>query len=255
VFLCVLIFAMTAIVVSRWGRERWVPVNCQPTHTATVYAVEQGAGTKTPFTITDLSPRRAVATAHDLAEQYAADRVAQWRQGQERQQLLAAKTVEDARQTHRECVERLDSFQQDQQKATDSQVKAAPRELPQPTMIDNPRWLDLNGRVAELRQRYEKALQNRTPQHPLVVQAAERLAEVQKQLAAIPKQIAGPDKEPVLLPPTTDDLATKEAKRKLDELTAAVEKAQSPAKKPKSRKRWRLETRPRNSRLKMANRS
>ena len=148
VFLCVLMFAITAIIVNRLGRERWIPVSCQPTYTATAYAFDKGTGVKTPFTCTDVDPRRAIEMANELAERHASDRVAQWRRGVERRRVKAGELAEKARQDHRKNLERLEAFQREQHEAApaqaQSQANASRQEMPQPTMIENPRWLDLH---------------------------------------------------------------------------------------------------------------
>ena len=234
VFLCVMIFAITAIVVNRLGRERWVPVACQQTHTATVYAFDKGTGIKNPFTYTDVDPRGAIEMANELAERHVHDCVAQWQRSVERRRVKAGELVERARQDHRKNQERLQAFQREQREAAlaQTQANASRQEMPQPTVIENPRWLDLHRQVSDLQRRREQLLQDRTPLHPMVQETTARLAEAQQQLAAIPQQIpsneskvAGIDKTPALVVPRIDDSNAKENQRRLDELTAAVEKS------------------------------
>ena len=111
VLVCALIFAVTAVVVNRWGRERWVPVSRQTTYTATAHAVETATGVRTPFTVTDVDPRRAKESAGVLAERYAAHRVAEWRRNAEDKCQKARDAAEKARQECRENAARLAAFE------------------------------------------------------------------------------------------------------------------------------------------------
>jgi hypothetical protein len=235
VFLCVLIFAITAIVVNRLGRERWTPVSCQATHTATAYALDQRTGVKTPFTCTDADPWRAAEMASELAERHADDCLAQWQRAAEQTRLKARKLVEKARQDQRENLQRLEAFQQRHKAAqaqTQSQANANRLKMSQPATTANPRWLDARDRVSNLQQRREQLLRDRTPSHPMVQEITARLTEAQQQLAAISHHIpsnqpkvANADNAPVLLAPAIDDLAAQENQQRLNELTAAVEKS------------------------------
>lgn len=63
-----LVFAVTALIVAYWGRDRWIPVNEQTTYTTTVRAVETASSAATPFTVTDSDPQRAKASADALAD-------------------------------------------------------------------------------------------------------------------------------------------------------------------------------------------
>jgi hypothetical protein len=234
VLLCVLMFALTATVVNRLGRERWTPVNRQPTYTATAYAVDTQTGVRTPFTFTAADPQRAAETTNELAESYASDRVGQWRHAAERRQVKAHESAEKARLEHRESQGRLDAFKRQLSDAGRSQAQASSirRQKPQPTMIENPRWADLNQRVSDLERRREQLLQDRTPQHPAVLELTSRLKDAQEQLAAVPRQIPGREPKaadaenpPALVPPRVDEATAAKNQRVLDELNAAVEKS------------------------------
>jgi hypothetical protein len=225
VFVCVLIFATTAIVVNRLGRERWVPINTRPTFTATAYAVDRVTGEKTSFVSTDKNPRQAAEAADELADRYSAEKTSQWRRSMEQKAGLAHEMAQKARQDHAEAVERLNAFEQQQRDAVKSQANAAPQEKPRPTMIENPGWRQLHQHVLDLEQRRDQLLQIRTAEHPAVQEMARRLAKAEEQLAAVPQQIAGTPAAPaaVAVQPT-NDLASKKDQQKRDELTAAVKR-------------------------------
>jgi hypothetical protein len=230
--LCVLMFALTATVVNRLGRERWTPVSGRPTYTATAYAVDSQTGAKTPFTFTAGDPQRAAETANEVAESYAGDRVAQWRHGVERRRVKAHESAEKTRQEYRESQVRLDAFKRQLCEAAQAHADASRPEKRQPTMIENPRWADLSRRASDLERRHEQLLQDRTPLHPAVLEITAHLTEAQEQLAAVPRQIAGKesktssaDNSPVLVPPRIDDVAASKNQRALDDLTAAVEQS------------------------------
>jgi hypothetical protein len=233
VLLCVLMFALTATVVNRLGRERWTPVSRQPTYTATAYTVDSQTGVKTPFAFTAGEPQRAADTANELAESDANDRVAKWRRVAERKQVKAHEAAEKARQECRESQERLDAFKRQLREAGEShtQAEASRRQKRQPTLVENPRWTDLNRQVSDLERRREQLLQDRTPLHPAVVEATARLKEAQDQLAAVPRQIPGKEpkasdaERPASVTPPIDAATVAKNQRTLDELSAAVEKS------------------------------
>jgi hypothetical protein len=232
VLLCVLMFAMTAMIVNRLGRERWNPVDCQPTYTATAYALDKQSGVATPFAFTEADPRRAADTADQLAERHVGDRTAQWRQDVEQRQAKTRELAEKARQDYRESLARLEAFQRQQREAAEAQAIRQPKT--EPTMIENPRWLATQERVSDLQRRRERLLQDRTPLHPAVQEITDRLTEAQKELAAIPRQIAdktaktpNADSQPTIVAPRIDPLVAKEERQKLDQLTAAVEESRA----------------------------
>jgi hypothetical protein len=231
VLVCALLFAAAAIVISRWGRERWIPVNRQTTYTATARAVEALTGAATPFTTTDVNPAQAKAHAGILAERYAADRVAEWRRGKESSYQKSHDFAEKARQECDKNAASLTSFEQQRREGPSLPV-ASPKPIAPPPMIDNPAWLDLQRQVADLEGRRDQLLIDRTPQHPAVQEIEGSLAQVKQQLAATARQIldtrvknpATADAAAIASPPV-DDLAAKEYERKRGELTAAIEKS------------------------------
>ena len=60
---------------------------------------------------------------------------------------------------------------------------------PQPAMVDNPVWLDLQRQVSGLEARRDQLLIDRTPLHPAVQEIDRRLAEAKEQLATTAHQI------------------------------------------------------------------
>ena len=82
---CLLASALTAVVVYRWGRERWTPVATGPAYTATAYVVEgprtsvpRGGENRVPFIHSDDDPERAAQAANSLAESDVSRRRAEW---------------------------------------------------------------------------------------------------------------------------------------------------------------------------------
>jgi hypothetical protein len=228
--LCALIFAITATVIGRWGRERWVPVNQQTTYTATAHALEKATGAATPFTITDVDRQRAKELASALAGRYAADRAAEWRKSREPDYWKARELAEKARQEYRENADRLAVFERQRREAAELMTKANRPGTLQPAVIDNPRWTDLQRQISDLERQRRQLLVDRTPLHPAVLEVEERLTDARKQLAATPKQIpsnyirtAVPADAKASAPTPVDEVGAKKSRRELDRLTAAIE--------------------------------
>ena len=101
---CLLMFALTASIVYRWGCEVWSPTNPNPTYTATAYVVQRPSQTageiRIPLAYTDDNPRHAEEVANSLAERYVQDRRAEWRRQTERPCLRAHEATEQARREH-----------------------------------------------------------------------------------------------------------------------------------------------------------
>jgi hypothetical protein len=182
--------------------------------------------------MTDVDPARAKSLAGISAERFAADRVAEWRHGKEDAYRKAHDGAEKARREHRENAVRLAALEQQQREGPALTAVVAKPMPPPPPMMDNPVWLDLQRQVADLEGRRDQLLIDRTELHPAVQEVEGRIAEIKAQLAATARQIpdnrvkhAPPAETPAIVPPPIDDLATKEYKRKLGELTAALEKS------------------------------
>lgn len=235
VLLCVLMFALTATLVNRVGRERWKPVNSQVTYTATAYAVDSKSGVKTPFPVTDGDRQRAIDTANELADAYVSDRVAQWRRSAERRRVACRESAERARREYRESLKHLEDFKRQLTEAAKVEAKAQAektREKPQRTMVDNPEWVELNRKVMDIERRRDQLLQDRTPLHPAVQEVTTKLQEAKDRLAAVPRQIKGEeppaqvaDKRPGVGANRTEDLIAAANKKQLEELTGGVNRS------------------------------
>lgn len=246
VLLCLLVFGLTAIVVYRWGRESWIPVNPKATYTATTCVVpaphQAATGGRVPIEYVGDSAEQAAEAANARAQRYVNDRLAEWKLRMGGPYLQARATAKKARQEHAESTARLEAFRpQMAEEVAKLQAAVQRRQKPlPPPMIDNPQWLKLERQLAELQQRYDELLVERTPLHPLVVDLAGRTAGIQEKLAATPRRIpfarpespAMPDSSPAAETPTTDaeggdrdiDRIAKENQTRLAELTAAVER-------------------------------
>ncbi len=226
-----LVFAVTALIVAYWGRDRWIPVNEQTTYTTTVRAVETASSAATPFTVTDSDPQRAKASADALAERFAAQRVAKWRRNKADESQRAHDLAEKARQKCRENADLLSALERQRPEKPPVSAESV-KPPPQPEMIDNPLWLDLHRQIGELEARREQLLIDRTPRHPAVREIDERLAETTEQLAATARRIPDsrasgdrPAAAPAIVPPASDGPAARQYEQKLAELTAALEKS------------------------------
>jgi hypothetical protein len=231
VLVCALMFAITATVVNRWGRQHWTPVNRQTTYTATVLAIEKRTGATTPYTITDTDPRRAKSLASVLAERYAAERTAEWGRIADDKRRKARDLVEKTRQEYRGDAARLSAFEQ-QRNEGPSLADASRKLAAKPAMIDNPVWLDLQRQISDLERRRDQLLVDRTPLHPAVQEIEGRLTEVKQELAATVRQIpdarvrnGGSPDTPSIALPQIDEIAAKEHRQKLAELTASLGKS------------------------------
>jgi hypothetical protein len=58
-----------------------------------------------------------------------------------------------------------------------------------PTMVENPQWVELNDRIAQMEQRRAELLLSRTAMHPSVQDLEGELARSEQQLKEIPRQI------------------------------------------------------------------
>ncbi len=231
VLLCLLVAGMTALVVYRWGHEKWLPVRAKPTYTATAYVVEPpGDVSRVPFVNTDADPQRAREAADSMAELYIGDRRKEWRSRVEEQRIEARRSVEQARLERDENVARLEAFVQKLRSADAKQPAATTDVESRPSMVANPRWLELERQSAELIRHREELLVDRTNLHPVVREVSDKIVEIQRRMAGIPREIpdsqarstpGGTGETPV--PPIAERLE-KGYQRKLAELTAAVER-------------------------------
>jgi hypothetical protein len=218
VLACLLVFAVTAAVVYRWGCGGWLPVRANPAYSATAYVVQHASQTvaesRLPLACTNTDPRRAEENANGLAERYVQDRRADWRRQTEEPCLKARAAIEQAQRDLAKSEAELDAFRKDVARAAKVSPPAGP------TMVDNPAWLDLNSVLTKLERRHEQLLVERTPLHPLVRDVVRQIDDVKKQMVGVPRQIEG--KLPANLPETKPTLDPQQ-QRRLAELTAAVD--------------------------------
>jgi hypothetical protein len=230
---CLLIFGLTAVTVYGLGSRNWTPTNPNPTFAATAQVVERsheaGADSseqRVPFTFRADKSAAAEAGANVQAEQFVRERRAEWAERTEGTWRKTRETVENARKEVGSCEKRLDEFRAEL--AARPQAVVLPHPAAKPAMVDNPKRLELNGRLSDLDGRYGSLLVDRTPLHPAVQDLAVRIDLVKEQMAAIPRQIAGKQAQTspttVENAPTADQIAKLDAE-KLAALTAAVEKA------------------------------
>ena len=250
VLLCLLVAGMTAVVVYRWGYEKWLPVRAKPTYTATVYVVEHphkaatvgradiggdrfdessAVGIRVPFVNTDADPQRARETADSMAELYVGDRRKEWRSRVEEQRIEARRSVEQARWEHDENVARLKAFEQKLRYADAKQSSATTDVKSRPSMVTNPRWLELERQSAELIRHREELLVDRTHFHPAVHEVSDKIVEIERRMADIPREIPDSQAEAEIEASRrrVAERLEKEYQRRLAELTATVEQTRN----------------------------
>ncbi|MCD4728545.1 MAG: hypothetical protein K8R46_12840 [Pirellulales bacterium] len=226
VLLCLLVAGMTALVVYRWGHEKWLPVRAKPTYTATAYVVEPpGDVSRVPFINTDADPQRAREAADSMAELYIGDRRKEWRSRVEGQRIEARRSVEQTRWEYDESVARLEAFVQKLRSADAKQPSATADVESRPLMVANPRWLELERQSAELIRHREELLVDRTHLHPAVREVSDKIVDIQRRMAGIPREIPDSQAEAEIEASQrrVAERLEKEHQRKLAELTAAVE--------------------------------
>lgn len=246
VLLCLLVAGMTALVVYRWGHEKWLPVRAKPTYTATAYVVEHphnavpdgradvggnrfdesSAGeTRVPLVNTDADPQRAREAADSMAELYIGDRRKEWQNRVEEQRIEARRSVEQAHLERDENVARLEALVQKLRSADAKQPAATTDVESRPSMVTNPRWLELERQSAELIRHREELLDDRTHLHPAVREVSDKIVEIERRMADIPREIPDSQAEAEIEASQrrVAERLEKGYQRKLAELTAAVE--------------------------------
>jgi hypothetical protein len=101
---------------------------------------------------------------------------------------------------------------------------------PPPTTVENPRWTDVSGRLADLEERKRNLLLDCTPLHPLVQEIETQIAAVRRQLVLIPPKISRdpPPAQPSnVLPADTPEAAeVSAAQREYDQSSRDLERSQ-----------------------------
>jgi hypothetical protein len=227
--LCLFLFALISAGVFGWGYASWTPGNARATYSATAYVVEKteepvSEGSRIPLAIHHDDPQHAEETANALAECYIEDRRLEWKQHAEHICQKARAEVEKARREHQQAVAAIEAFRHEMSDAaTKTRATVESRKNLPPPMIDNPEWLDLNGQLSELKRRRDNLLVDRTPLHPAVQELDLQMKDLQAQMAAVPRQLAG--KPQPQKPTEVVDSKAKENQAKLAELKSAVETA------------------------------
>jgi uncharacterized protein involved in exopolysaccharide biosynthesis len=234
--LCLVAFCLTALVVYCWGTEIWIPRDVKPKQNATAYVIERAAkpgqsDVRIPMAANDDDPRRAEAAANARADAYVKHEQAVWQRSTAVVYHKARQAVELASRELAQSEDRLEAFRRQITRATAKPQATGlrPESSPSQAMIDNPKWLDLDRRLGELQRRRDSLLINRTPAHPAVEDVAVQIKDLQRQMAAIPRQIlntAAKSKTPVAPPkssPAANDSIAGKDTEKLSELTDAAE--------------------------------
>jgi hypothetical protein len=240
---CLLLAGLSALAVYCWGAEKQAPANQEPTYSATAYVVRQPEGGKgrqvrVPFVSTNSARQRAEETANRLADSYVHDRRAEWHRRADEHSRPAREAAEKARQEHAASTAKLEDFRE--------KMAAAKRRQETPPMIDNPQWLELNRRRADLQQRRDNMLHDRTPLHPAVQDLALRIEDLRRQMDGVPKQIANKQASRVdRQEPGKDDASGVESQSKeLQKLTAAVEATRKELESAQAAEKKALDTQP-----------
>lgn len=174
------------------------------------------------ITYTDQSPHYPARLVNTLAESFAAECRAEWKQQADWTHAKARETSEYAEQEFLQAKARLEEFsrqhietqqtgppaqtddasqgQTDGLRSTSAETQqpdlqtAAPAFPPhaanQP-LVDNPQWIELNQRLTALKRRRADLLVDRTPLHPEVREIELRIDALTRQLSAIPRKTPG----------------------------------------------------------------
>ena len=177
---------------------------------------------------TGQDPERPARLVNALAESYMADYRTKWKQHTHQAYMKAKLASDRAREELLRVRADLDAFAKRPAKPPQSPVVEA-----DPPLVENPVWLDLDAELTQMRERRAELLVDRTPLHPAVKHAEIRIAELERQLAATPRELPGKRSE---LPaaelgpddPTASTIAHAQTERDqtLRKLNQAVEQAE-----------------------------
>lgn len=145
---------------------------------------------------------------NQLAEQFAATERTRLQRTASQQYQEAHQLAERAKHELNHLTVRLEEMQKQQADARQptpgepTPVIAPQRQPPQPHMIDNPVWRELEQQLAALQQRHTQLLIDRTPTHPEVRYVRAQIADLQKAQTDTPRQIPDPsEREAIVSPP------------------------------------------------------
>jgi len=189
----------------------------------------------TPIVGVAADPRQAAEMAESLARDYVNTRLSQWRRESEAILQAARLQVAQTRDEYAAAMARLTAWKRHMTLEVQAAARRAVAESAEknaPATVENPRWKALNQQLRERLQALERLSVNRTRLHPAVQEAEDRVAEIRAQLAAEPPQISNPQAKAAAAQPTEKSIwrqvvarATEENRARLDELSAAVERA------------------------------
>ncbi len=185
-----------------------------------VVADKSPGGSRVSLALADEDPRAAAQWVNALADSFADSFRQQWRS-------QAEKVYHDAHDAAGRAADDL-------RRATAGLNAFSPKITPaNPSLVDNPDWLQLNRQLADQQQRYDRLLVDRTPLHPEVQAAEIRVVDLTRRLAAterwIPaRQSTATQAESI---PAGQPVATAETQASLQKLKDAVAQSQQASEK------------------------
>jgi hypothetical protein len=161
----------------------------EPRFTATVYVSDPTFGSPVPIVWSDDTAKKAEDEARVIAQCYVNDQLTAWQERADAALQEAKSGTQQAKERHEANMVKLDVLR----RAMATPAVKEKSETVAPTMVRNPLWTDLDRKLTMFEARKTQLLVNRTPQHPFVVEVSDRIAEVQRQLAKVPREIAAND--------------------------------------------------------------
>lgn len=205
--LSLVVFCLTASVTYWRGSQRWTPVDPRPTFAASVEVVERGGATavgdtsaihpnpedRQSFSHTANTPEQAAKEAAASADRHIAERRERWKMESEAPYLAAHQELAGARQAYADATQQLETFRRALdavQAAAQAESQSKPSAAPEATMIENPRWRELQDELTSLQTRQKELLVERTSFHPAVQDVVARMESVQEKMIGVPPRIA-----------------------------------------------------------------
>ncbi|MGA2796878.1 MAG: hypothetical protein ABSE63_04815, partial [Thermoguttaceae bacterium] len=132
----------------------------------------------------------AAEIARALADRFVREYRTFWAAETQKACLAASSQAEQAEQARHEAAEKLQVFEDNvlkQEKSSPQQPSLTPTDRqPAPKIPDNPAWIELDRKLASLRQREAAMLVNKTPLHPDVQNIRAQIADFQRQIDSAP---------------------------------------------------------------------
>ena len=133
----------------------------------------------------------AAKIARALADRFIREYRTFWAAEAQKACIAASSQAEQAEQAQYEAADMLQAFEDNvlkQEKSSPEHSLLAPTDQQSvPKIPDNPVWIELDRKLALLRQREAAMLVNKTPLHPDVQDIRARIADFQQQLDSIPR--------------------------------------------------------------------